>query len=79
MVEHGKPDAEIFCRAAEQLRLKPEECMVLEDSRNGLRGALAGGFHAVMIPDQQKPQPKLSKQLTAVCDSLLDVPYLLEK
>ncbi len=79
MVEHGKPDAEIFCRAAEQLRLKPEECMVLEDSWNGLRGALAGGFHAVMIPDQQKPQPKLSKQLTAVCDSLLDVPYLLEK
>ena len=61
------------------LRLKPEECMVLEDSWNGLRGALAGGFHAVMIPDQQKPQPKLSKQLTAVCDSLLDVPYLLEK
>lgn len=26
-----------------------------------------------------KPDPKLSKQLTAVCDSLLDVPYLLEK
>ncbi len=79
MVEHGKPDPEIFCKAAEQLKLKPEECMVLEDSRNGLCGALAGGFHAVMIPDQQKPDPKLSKLLAAVCDSLLDVPCLLEK
>ncbi|MCI9251636.1 MAG: HAD family phosphatase [Lachnospiraceae bacterium] len=79
MVERGKPDAEIFCKAAEQLGLKPEECMVLEDSWNGLRGALVGGFHAVMIPDQQKPDPQLSKKLTAICDSLLDVPHLLEK
>lgn len=79
MVEHGKPNPEIFCKAAEQLKLKPEECMVLEDSWNGLRGALAGGFHAVMVPDQQEPDPALSGRLTAICDSLLEVPCLLEE
>lgn len=79
MVKHGKPEPEIFCKAAEQLRLKPEECMVLEDSWNGLRGAIAGGFYTVMVPDQQEPDPGMAGQLAAVCGSLLDVMELLEK
>lgn len=79
MVKHGKPEPEIFCKAAERIGLKPQECMVLEDSLNGLRGAVAGGFCAVMVPDQQAPDPSLDGRLTAICDSLLDVMELLKQ
>ena len=48
MVEEAKPNPAIFLLAAGTLGEDPEECMVLEDSFNGIRAAYAGGFLAVM-------------------------------
>ena len=49
-VTHGKPNPEIYLRAAEQFDLSPSEIMVLEDSQNGCRAAVAAGAFAVAVP-----------------------------
>lgn len=50
-VTKGKPDPEIFLRAAQQLRILPENCVVFEDSGNGVLAASRAGMRVVMIPD----------------------------
>lgn len=49
-VEHGKPEPEIYLKAAARLRLPPHEVLVLEDSENGCRAAVAAGTIAVAVP-----------------------------
>lgn len=73
MVKNCKPDPEIFLLAASKLGEKPENCVVLEDSLNGISAALSGGFQAVMVPDLMQPDELLAGKLTALCSSLLEV------
>ncbi len=49
-VRQGKPHPEIYLTAASRLGLLPEEVMVLEDSHNGCRAAIAAGTFAVAVP-----------------------------
>lgn len=44
-----KPDPEGFLMAADALRLRPQECLVFEDSAAGVLAGLAGRFHVVGI------------------------------
>ena len=67
-VEKGKPDPEIFLRAAKALELSPEDCYIFEDSFNGIRAAHAAGGMAVMIPDQVQPDEEI-KGLCKVYES----------
>jgi len=48
-VTHGKPDPESYLLAATQLQVLPEECLVLEDSVNGILAALTAGMDVVAI------------------------------
>jgi beta-phosphoglucomutase len=41
----GKPNPEIFLKAAKGLGLQPEECIVVEDAESGVKAAKAGGFY----------------------------------
>src|SRR5207302_10973705 len=49
-ITHGKPHPEIYLKAAERLTVAPSEMMVLEDSENGCRAAVAAGAITVAIP-----------------------------
>lgn len=49
-VSRGKPDPEIYLTAAARLALPPGEVLVLEDSQNGCRAAVAAGTYAVAVP-----------------------------
>ena len=49
-VKNGKPNPEIFLKAAERAGVTPKKCMVLEDSHNGLRAANKAEMVPVMIP-----------------------------
>lgn len=53
-----KPDPALFCAARQCLALPAEQCLVVEDSENGIRAALAAGIPCVAIPNR----------LTALCD-----------
>ncbi len=48
-VTRGKPDPEIYLLIAQKLELPPTECLVLEDSVNGVKSALAAGMSVVAI------------------------------
>lgn len=48
-LSNGKPDPEIFIKGAEQLRLKPEECIGVEDAQAGIKAINAAGIFSVGI------------------------------
>ena len=49
-VQHGKPHPEIYLTAASRFCLPSARVMVLEDSENGCRAAVAAGTFAVAVP-----------------------------
>ena len=77
-VQHSKPDPEIFLRAAQALGVDPAECLVLEDSPNGLRAARAAGCKAVVVPDITPIPPESEGLWAARAATLADVIPLLE-
>ena len=48
-VSQGKPDPEVFQKAAKIIEQKPENCVVLEDSTHGIEAAKTGGMKALGI------------------------------
>ena len=48
-VAHGKPAPDVFLEAARQMRVAPADCVVLEDSDEGLRAAQAAGMRAIDV------------------------------
>jgi HAD superfamily hydrolase (TIGR01509 family) len=49
-IAQGKPHPEIYLLAARRFGLQPSELLVLEDSQNGCRAAIAAGTVAVAVP-----------------------------
>lgn len=49
-ITEGKPHPEIYLLAANRLGVLPGEMLVLEDSQNGCRAAVAAGAIAVAVP-----------------------------
>ncbi len=78
MVKKGKPDPEIYLTACKELGLKPEECMALEDSPNGIRSAHDAGCIAVMVPDLSDPDEEVMPYLSACVEDLEKVIDLLK-
>lgn len=77
MVEWGKPKPDIYIYAAKQLGLKPQECIAVEDSPNGIISASDAGCLTVMVPDLTPPEKELLPRLYACCDNLLSIEELL--
>ncbi len=48
VVSRKKPDPEIYNLASQKLGLEPSECVVIEDSRNGLLAAKTAGMYCVV-------------------------------
>jgi HAD superfamily hydrolase (TIGR01509 family) len=69
-VDRGKPEPDIFLLAAKKLECKPEECIVLEDSENGIKGAYKAGMMAIMIPDLITPKEEIKLLTHQIFDSL---------
>lgn len=70
LVKAGKPAPDIFLKAAELLGCSPAECLVFEDSRNGIAAAVAAGIPVAMVPDLIEPSDALRAQCRAVYPSL---------
>ena len=73
MVQNGKPEPDIYLLAAEKLGLKPQECIALEDSQNGIKSAGSAGCKTVMVPDLDGPSEEIKPLLYGVADGLKDV------
>ncbi len=51
LVEHAKPHPDIFLKAAELLEVEPHECLVIEDSANGVLAATRAGMRCLIVPN----------------------------
>jgi beta-phosphoglucomutase len=77
-IKFGKPNPEIFLRAAQELHLQPAECVVFEDSLAGINAAKTGGFLCVGI--DRNNNPKYYKTADLHVTNLKDVNHaVLEK
>lgn len=76
-VEKGKPSPDVYLYACESLGVKPQECMAVEDSPNGVLSAYRAGCLVVMVPDQTEPDEELMKYLYARMDTLGDIRELI--
>ncbi|MEX0326264.1 MAG: HAD family hydrolase [Puniceicoccaceae bacterium] len=72
-VEHSKPAPDIYLEAARKTGLPPEQLMVLEDSENGLKSALAAGCLAVHVPDLAPVAIGIQQQASRVYRDLKEV------
>lgn len=78
LVTHGKPEPDLFLLCAERLGKRPEECLVVEDSTNGIRAGHSAGGYVVGIPDMSPLD-----SVRALCDAQLSdlsevIPWLAE-
>lgn len=69
-VEHGKPEPDIFFRAAKAIGVNPSEAVVVEDSINGIKAGYAAGMRVVHIPDTIAIDDDIRKLTYMVCDDL---------
>lgn len=75
-VEHAKPWPDVFLHAAEQLGVDPTECVVIEDSSNGVKAAKAAGMICVVVPNAITADADFG-DADFVLDSLVDFPVEL--
>ena len=78
-VKNGKPNPDIFLLAAKKLNVKPEECLVLEDSKNGIIAAKKAGMRAIMVPDMFKVDDELKILSDKIVKNLKEVINYLEE
>ncbi len=59
-VQRSKPAPDIFLHAARQIGCRPEQCLVFEDSFNGVRAGHEAGCVTIMIPDLVPPTDEIA-------------------
>lgn len=52
-ITRSKPDPEVFLLGANQLKLAPKRCLVVEDAASGIEAAITGGFRSIGVGDSQ--------------------------
>ena len=73
MVKRSKPDPDIYLTAARLLEVLPEECIGLEDSRNGILSVHAAGMTGLLIPDLIQPDEEMKQAADQVLSDLGEV------
>jgi HAD superfamily hydrolase (TIGR01509 family) len=54
-VANGKPAPDVYLEAARRLEVEAPDCLVVEDSLNGVRAARAAGMTVVLVPNHSVP------------------------
>lgn len=79
MVDYGKPAPDVYLMAARIAKVKPEECIAVEDSPNGAMSAINAGMNVVMVPDLSEPDEELKSKLFVKLNSLADFESFITK
>lgn len=77
MVEHSKPNPEIYLKALESIETAPENAVAIEDSPNGVNSAVNAKIRTIMIPDKIQPDEKLKKISWKILSSLKEIEKIL--
>lgn len=74
-----KPEPDIFLKAAQALQIPPKNCLIAEDSINGLKAARAAGGISCMVPDLTPYTDDLKPFCDYVCEDLAQIISLLKR
>jgi beta-phosphoglucomutase family hydrolase len=77
-VENSKPNPEIFLKAAKGVNVKPEKCIVIEDSDAGITAAHAAKMMGIHVPDMKLLEDDTKGLAFKICENLMDVKNYLE-
>jgi len=77
-VQNGKPAPDIFLAAAKKLGAAPKDCLVFEDSDNGVRAAHKAGMTIILIPDLKQPSKEIAQMACKVYPSLVEAKPFVE-
>jgi beta-phosphoglucomutase family hydrolase len=55
-VEHGKPNPEVFEKAAQRLRISAARCVVFEDAHVGIEAGHAAGMKVIAVATTHRPE-----------------------
>nr|WP_274612833.1 HAD family phosphatase [Bradyrhizobium brasilense] len=78
-VAQGKPDPELYLKAAARLGVRPASCIAVEDSNHGVAAAHAAGAITLMVPDMAPPTDETRAKCAAVLPDLNAVLALLQE
>lgn len=73
MVEHSKPDPEIYLLACRELSAEPSRTYAVEDSPNGVRSACGAGLRTLMVPDMIPADEEMGRLSEGIFDDLYGV------
>lgn len=76
-VKNGKPNPEIFINSANKLGIEPNLCYVIEDSVNGIKAAIDGGFTPIMVIDLIEPNDYVNNNCKYIYNSLNELKSIL--
>ena len=76
-IERGKPEPDIYLRAAKKLGIAADECLVIEDSLSGIAAAKAAHMRVAAIPDRRFVDPReYEKEADYLLNDLSEIPDL---
>ena len=78
MIEHSKPEPEIYLLACEKLGVDPARSAAVEDSRNGIISASRAGMYPFLVPDIIQPDEEMIKLSHKQFKDLLEVKAYLQ-
>ena len=71
-----KPAPDVFLHAAQRMGVSPDRCVVVEDSRAGISGALAAGMHTLAYA-AETPRERLASA-EHLFEQMAELPGLIE-
>ena len=77
MVEHSKPNPEIYLKALESINADAENAVAIEDSPNGVNSAVNAKIRTIMVPDKIQPDEKLKSISWKILSSLKEIGTVL--
>lgn len=60
-VDRGKPAPDVYLEAARMLKVKPEDCIVLEDAKHGVKAAKSAGMRCIGFVNPNSGNQDLSE------------------
>lgn len=79
MVEHSKPEPDIYLLACREMDVAPEAACAIEDSPNGIRSAHRAGMKPIMVPDLIAPDEEMEQLSFRIFRDLIEVKEFLSK
>jgi len=79
-IERGKPDPDIYLRAAKKLGIGADACLVIEDALSGLAAGKAAGMRVAAIPDRRFVDARdYEKEADYALGNLSEIPALVRR